>query len=144
MSTEENKAIICRWIEECYNQGNLTVADELVATDYVNHSAPLGQTPGLDGEKQYAAMIRSAYPDFQMSIEDQIAEGDKVVTRYTARGTHQAEFLGIPSTGKQIVVTGIHIHRIAGGKVVEGWSEFDQLGALQQLGVVPPMGAGGG
>ncbi|MGA9348792.1 MAG: DUF429 domain-containing protein [Anaerolineae bacterium] len=138
------KAIIRRWIEECYNKGNLAVADELVATDYVNHSAPLGQAPGLESEKQYAAMIRSAYPDFYMAIEDQIAEGDKVVTRYTARGTHKGEFLGIPPTGKQITVAGIHIHRIVGGKVVEGWSEFDQLGALQQLGVVPPIGAGRG
>jgi steroid delta-isomerase-like uncharacterized protein len=143
MSTEENKAIIRRWIEECYNQGNLAVVDELIAADYINRSAPLGQAPGLEGEKQYATTIRSAYPDFQMAIEDQIAEGDKVVTRYTARGTHRGEFMGIPPTGKQITVTGIHIHRLAGDKVVEGWSEFDQLGALQQLGVVPPMGEGG-
>ncbi|MBM3134581.1 MAG: ester cyclase [Chloroflexi bacterium] len=143
MSTEENKAIVRRWVEECYNKGNLAVADELIATNYVNHSAPLGQAPGREGEKQYATMIRSAYPDFHMAIEDQIAEGDKVVTRYTARGTHKGEFMGIPPTGKEITVTGIHIHRIAGGKVVEGWSEFDQLGALQQLGVVPPLGEGG-
>lgn len=143
MSTEGNKAIIRRWVDECYNKGNLAVADELVATDYVNQSAPLGQAPGLEGEKQYAAMIRSAYPDFHMAIEDQIAEGDKVVTRYTARGTHKGKFMGIPPTGKKVTVRGIHIHRIAGGKVVEGWSEFDQLGALQQLGVVPPIGEGG-
>ena len=143
MSTEENKAIVRRWMEECYNQGNLAVADELIAPDYVNHSAPLGQVPGVEGEKQYATMIRSAYPDFHVAIEDQIAEGDKVVTRYTVRGTHEGEFMGIPPTDKQITVTGVHIHRIAGGKVVEGWSEFDQLGALQQLGVVPPMGEGG-
>jgi steroid delta-isomerase-like uncharacterized protein len=143
MSIEESKAIVRFWMEECYNQGNLAVADELVAPDYVNHSAPLGQAPGLEGEKQYAAMIRSAYPDFCMTIEDQIAEGDKVVTRYTGRGTHQGEFMGIPPTGKQITVTGIHIHRIAEGRVMEGWSEFDQLGGLQQLGVVPSMGEGG-
>lgn len=139
MSTEENKAVIRRWMEECYNQGNMAIADELIAANYVNHSAPLGQAPGLEGEKQYATMIRRAYPDFYMTIEEQVAEGDKVVTRYTARGTHEGEFMGIPPTGKQITVTGIHIHRLVGGKVVEGWSEFDQLGAMQQLGVVPSM-----
>jgi predicted ester cyclase len=146
MSTEENKAIIRRWLEECYNKGNVAVADELIATNYVNHSAPHGQTPGLEAEKQYIATIRSAFPDFHLAIGDQIAEGDKVVTRLTASGTHKGGLEDIPSTaaiGKWVTVTEILIHRIAGGKVVEGWIEFDQLGLWQQLGVIPSIGEGG-
>lgn len=146
MSTEENKAIVRRWLEECYNEGNLAVADELIATNYVNHNAPHGQTPGLDGENQYVTMIRSAFPDFHLTIEDQIAKGDKVVTRCTVGGTYKGGLEDIPSTtaiGKQVTITEILIHRIAGGKVVEGWIEFDQLGLWQQLGVIPSMGEGG-
>jgi len=145
MSTEENKAIVRRWLEGCYNKGNLAVADELIATNYVNHNAPHGQTSGLEGEKQYITMIHSAFPDFHFTIEDQIAEGDKVVTRCTVGGTYKGGLEDIPSTaaiGKQVTVTEILIHRIAGGKVVEGWIEFDQLGLWQQLGVIPQMGEG--
>jgi len=146
MSTEENKAIVRRWLEECYNEGNVAVADELIATSYVNHSAPHGQTPGLEAEKQYITMIRSAFPDFHLAIEDQIAEGDKVVTRLTASGTYNGGLEDIPPTaaiGKWVRVTEILIHRIAGGKVVEGWIEFDRLGLWQQLGVIPAIGEDG-
>ena len=85
-------------------------------------------------------MYRSAFPDMQLTIEDQIAEGDKVVTRWTARGTHQGELMGIPPTGKQATVTGITVGRVANGKFVESWSNFDALGMMQQLGVVPVPG----
>ena len=139
MSTEENKAVIRRWLEECYNKGNVTVADELIATDYINRSAPHGQTSGLEGEKQYITMIRSVFPDFHITIEDQIAEGDKVVTRLTAGGAYQGGLEDIPSTaavGKRVEISEILIHRLVGGKVVEGWIAFDELGLWRQLGVI--------
>ncbi len=123
----------------------MAVADELVAANYVNHSAPHGQTPGLEGEKQYITMIRSAFPDFHITIEDQIAEGDKVVTRLIAGGTYKGGLEDIPSTaaiGREVRVTEILIHRIAGDKVVEGWIEFDQLGLWRQLGVIPSLEEG--
>lgn len=146
MPTEDNKAPIRRWFEECYNQGNVAVADELVAANYVNHSAPHGQASGLHGEKRYVTTIRSAFPDFHLTIEDQIAEGDKVVTRVTAGGTYKGGLEDIPSAAivrKQVTVPEILIHRVAGGKVVEGWIVFDELGLWRQLGVIPPMGEGG-
>jgi predicted ester cyclase len=96
--------------------------------------------PGLEAEKQYIAMIRTAFPDFRLTIEDQIAEGDKVVTRLTARGTYAGGLEDIPSSatvGKQVRVDEILIHRIAGGKAVEGWMAFDVLGLWQQLGAIP-------
>ncbi len=145
MSTEGNKALIRRWFEECYNQGNVAVADELIAPNYVNHSAPHGQASGLEGEKRYITLIRSAFPDFLATIEDQIAERDKVVTRATAGGTYRGGLEDIPSTatvGKQVAVPEILMHRVAGGKVVEGWIVFDELGLWRQLGVVPSMAEG--
>ena len=97
MSTEENKALIRRWLEEGYNKGNIAVADEIIAADYLNHNEPHNQTPGLEGEKQYITMIRSAYPDIHLEIEDQIAEGDVVVTRLTVFGTYRGGLKDIPS-----------------------------------------------
>ena len=131
MSKEENKALVRRWLEECYNKENVSVAVELVAPDYVNRRAPHGQLTGLEGEKQYITMIRAAFPDFHLAIEDQIEEGDKVVTRLIASGTYQGGVEDIPSTaaiGRTIRISEILIHRITGGKVVEGWIEADQLG----------------
>jgi predicted ester cyclase len=145
MSTEEYKALVRRWLEECYNRGNVSVADEVVAPDYINRSAPHGQMPGLEAEKQYVTMIRSAFPDFHLAIEDQIAEGDKVVTRLTATGTFAGGLDDIPSTavtGRQVRVAEILIHRFGGGKVIEGWIVGDELGLWQQLGAIPSMAEG--
>ncbi len=136
----ENKALSRRTIEEIYNKGNLSIINEIYATDFINHSAPPGLTPDREGYKQFASMYRSAFPDLQMTVEDQIAEGDKVTTRWTATGTHKGELMGIAPTGKQVTVTGIAISRYAGGKLVEAWNEFDQANMLQQLGVLPPPG----
>ena len=136
MSTEENKAIMRR-IFELFNTGNLALAEEVLAADVVDHQAPPGIEPGLAGFKQLVTMFRSAFPDIQMTIEDIIAEGDKVVARSTMRGTHQGEFMGIPPTGKQFSATSIDIVRFAGGKGVEHWGNSDDLGMLQQLGVIP-------
>ncbi len=144
MSLEENKAIELRFFEEVVNKGNLAVIDEIVAANFVQHDAPPGITADREGMKQFFAMAHSAFPDFHSTLEDMFAEGDKVVQRFTARGTHKGEWMGIAPTGKQITGPGIAIHRITGGKIVEGWTSMDMLGALQQLGVVPPPGQAGG
>ncbi len=140
MSTEQNKTIVRQLIEEVWNKGNLSRAEALISASFVDHTAPPGLAPGLEGFKQMYSMFRAAFPDLQISIEDQIAEGDKVVGRVTLHGTHQGDFRGMSPTGKAITVTGIRIDRITKGKVVEHWASFDQLGMLQQLGAVPTPG----
>ena len=142
MSIEENKAIVRRWNDEIYDKGNLAAIDELFATNFVWHFAPPGVTPDLKGYKQWVNMTCAGLADRQSTVEDQIAEGDKVVTRWTYRGTHKSELMGIAPTGKQVTVTGICIDRIVGGKIVEEWGEMDNLGMMQQLGVVPSPGQG--
>ena len=134
---EKNKTIIRNAYEEIWNQGNLDVADELFAIDYVYHGVP--QIRGPEGIKQHVAALRSAVPDAHISFDDMIAEGDKVVSRWTSGGTQTGEFMGIPPSGKQVKFTGIIISRIADGKIVEDWETSDQLGLLQLLGVIPPM-----
>ena len=143
MSVEENKAIELRFFEEVVNKGNLAVIDELVAANFVDHSAPPGVAPDREGYKQFFTMAHTAFPDFHSTLEDMFAEGDKVVQRFTARGTQQGEFMGIAPTGKQVTVTGIAIHRITDSKIVENWLSMDMLGMMQQLGVVPPPGQAG-
>src|SRR6266581_9404862 len=126
MSTEENKALARRLIEEAWNQGNLTTVDELMAPDHVgHHSLVPNQPPSRELYKQFIVRTRAAFPDLHATIEDQIAEGDKVMTRWSVQGTHQGVFRGHSPTGKQMRVTGIVIDRIVGGKVVEGWMEMD-------------------
>ncbi len=141
MSTEENKAI-ARRLYETFNRavstGNMSLLDEVIAANGVDRNPAPGQAPGLEGVKQVFDQFRAAFPDFTFTVEDMIAEGDKVASRISTRGTHKGDFQGIPATGKQVTQTGIDILRIAGGKVVERWGEFDNLGLLQQLGVVPP------
>jgi len=136
MSVEENRGLVLRYFEELYNKGNITLLDELVAVRYINR-CPI--TPGLSGPgstRQAITLIRSAFPDFHVTVEDLIAEGDKVASRLTLRGTHEGEFLGIPPTGKEATVALYDIFRISEGKIVERWGLFDQLGLMQQLGVV--------
>ena len=138
MSAEEHKARVRRIPEEMFNRGNLAVADEVIAPDLIEHAAlPPGWPSGLAGVKQYVTTLRAAFPDFRYTVEDEIAEGDKVAVRLTARGTHQGEWFGIPATRKQATWTETHICRLAGGKVVEHWVEQDNLGMLQQLGAIP-------
>ncbi len=138
--SEENKAIFRRLVEDGFNKGNLDVFDELVAPDFVNHSAPPGVPPTREGWKQLAAMFRAAFPDMHLHIKDEIAEGDQITIRFTAHGTHRGELMGIPATGKEVAVGGISIARIAGGKITERWEEFDMMGMMVQLGVVPAPG----
>jgi steroid delta-isomerase-like uncharacterized protein len=138
MSAEENKANDRRFFE-AWNQGNQAIVDELCAPNYVLHD-PDTTVRGVEEFKQYIASNRTAFPDGHFTIEDQIAEGNMLATRWTFRGTHQGELRGVPPTGKQVTVTGIGIYRIEGGKFEESWVNFDVLGLLQQLGVIPPMG----
>ena len=140
MSTEENKENARRAVEEVMNKGNLSLANELIATDYAGHSPGLPDFKGPEGFRQYMTMMRTAFPDIHLTIEDTVAEGDKVVMRYTGRGTHKGDLMGIAPTGKQITITGMVISRHVGGKQVEAWVAMDQLGMMQQLGVIPPMG----
>ena len=140
MEAEENKVLCQRCMEEVWNKGNLAVLDGLFDPNYVEHSPMPGQAPGIEGHKDMVTMARAAFPDMHSHIEDMIAEGDKVVIRMTAHGTHKGEFMGIPATGKGFNISEIHIVRIVNGKAVEHWSEADMLGFMQQLGVVSPPG----
>lgn len=141
MSTEENKAVVRRYHEEIFNKGNLAVADEVFDSNYLNSVLDqMGLPRGPEGFKQYATMIRTAFPDFNLTIEDQVAEGDREVHRITGLGTHKGTFMDIPPTNKHIEISGIMIDRIIGGKVVESWAQVDVFGIMQQLGVIPPPG----
>ncbi len=143
MSTEQNKAKVRRVFEEVFNKGNLSVVDEIMANDYVFHMGQGVEFKGPNGFKQLATMFRNAFPDIHFTVEDMMAEGDKVATRYTLRGTHKGELMGIRPTGKQFTTTGNVIMRFASGKEVEAFGVGDMLAMYQQLGVVPPIGPGG-
>ena len=141
MSAEENKAIARRGYE-AINRNNLDALDEVVASDITDRDPAPGQAPGLEGVKQWFSSMHTAFPDFRMDVEDMIAEGDKVVARVRMSGTHQGEFMGIDPTGNRVEISGIDILRVADGKIVEHWGNFDDLGMMQQLGVIeqPPSG----
>jgi steroid delta-isomerase-like uncharacterized protein len=138
MSTDDNKAIARRLIDEAWNQGNLNTVDELLAPNHVGHHSLVPNQPSSrEFYKQYIVRTRTAFPDFHATIEEQIAEGDLVVTRWSVHGTHQGTFRGHSPTGKQMSLTGIVIDRVVDGKAVEGWMEMDTLYQMQQLGVIP-------
>ena len=139
MSTEENKALICRFYEEVFNQRNLAALDDFYAPDHIDHTLPPGLPVSPEGTKQAIATMLEGFPDLRISIEDMVAEGDKVVTRFTTHGTQQGKLGAIPPTSKQVAVPTIEITRIADGKIVEDWGLDDRLGMLQQLGLVPAM-----
>src|SRR5712691_12698889 len=138
MSAEENKAIARRVNDEVWSGGRLEVIDELIADDFVTTvvGAP-EQIRGRQGFREFVVMYRTAFPDLRITVDEQIAEGDIVVTRWTATGRNEGELMGMPATGKQATTAGVNINRISSGKLVEGWGLFDQLGLLQQLGAVP-------
>jgi steroid delta-isomerase-like uncharacterized protein len=138
--SDANKNAVRRLIEEVWNKGNLRVADELFAPNYIHHDA---STPdvglGPDSEKKRATLYRNAFPDFRLTIEDIIAEGETVVARWSCRGTHKGDLSGIAPTGKPFTISGISIARFASGKMVEGFINWDALGMMRQLGVVPEL-----
>lgn len=137
MSAEENKVLLRRYIEEVLNQGNIDSVDKFFAADCVDHTAPPGTAPGATGIRQLLTATLAAFSNIHATIEDIIAEENKVVTRFTARGTHTGEFLGIAPTGKEVSLMQISIDRVSGGKIVEHWGVADQTALMQQLGFVP-------
>lgn len=138
MSTEQNKALVRKLVEEVINQGNISMIDEFLIPDFVEHEElPPGIPPGREAPKVLFTMLRSAFPDLKATIEHLIAEGDEVVLHMTWTGTHEGEFMGIPPTGKRISINVIDILGIAEGKFVEHWGVMDSMAMMQQLGVVP-------
>ena len=136
MSIDTNKALILASFDEGWNARHLAIFDQLLHPDLVDHSVPSGLPTTQEGAKELAKRFWSAFPDLRFTIEDQIAEGDKVVTRWTAGGTHTGALMGIQPTGRHVVVTGIRIDRLLRERILESWAEIDQLGMLRQLGAV--------
>jgi len=134
---EENKNMVRGAVEEIINQGKLDAVDDYFAKEYIRHPDP--NFKGAGDIKKTVKAVRASFPDYHFAIEDMIAEGDKVVTRYTSKGIHKAEFMGVPPSGKEVTATGIIISRIANGKIVEEWQFKDTLAVLQQLGVISIM-----
>jgi steroid delta-isomerase-like uncharacterized protein len=129
-------ATACLFFDEVFSQGDLDLVDELIAPDYVGHpSGPEEELRGPQGVKEYIARLREGVSDLTLTIEDQVADGDTVATRWTARGTLDGELLGAGPTGRTATVTGITIQRLEGGRIVEGWTSWDMLGMLQQFGI---------
>ena len=136
MSPDEHKAIIREHLEVLFNQHRVDRTGETVADDYLDHAPLPEQAPGLEGAKQKWAGYLAGVPDTRLTIEDMVAEGDKVAVRWTGQGTQRGELLGIPPTGRHIRVVGISIYRLAGGKIAEQWERWDKLELMQQLGVL--------
>ena len=134
--SEENKAIVRRWVE-AFNEGNVDAVDELVTDSYVRHDPNSPEVRGPEEEKQLIAMYRSAFPDLHFTVEDMVAEGDKVVIRVGIRATHKGELLGIPPTEKRLTFTAMEFYRLSEGKIDEQWVNVDTLGMMQQIGAVP-------
>ena len=139
MSSEQNKAIVRRAFEEPW-KGNLDVVDDLVASDYVGHD-PASPAPlrGPEGVKEFISTYRAAFPDARITVEQQLAEGNFVTTRWSGRGTHEGELMGIQPTGKQVTVSGLTISRLVGGKIVEEFQNWDTFGMLQKLDAIPVL-----
>jgi steroid delta-isomerase-like uncharacterized protein len=131
--SEENKALARRWAD-IMDQGNLDLVEEIYAPDYVGHDPAMPEDiRGVEGAREFYSMYRSAFPDAEITIEEQLAEGDTVATRWTGRGTHQGELMGVPPGGNRLEVMGVSISRIEGGKIVEEWDIYDALGMMQAI-----------
>jgi len=136
MTTEENKTLGRLIYERVYNEGNLSLIDQVYDKNYVGYNPP-SEFRGSESLKLFVLANQSAFPDLKFIVEDQIAEGDKVAIRWTGTGTHRGEFMGVVPTGKVVTSTGITVSRIASGKIVESWTNMDILGMMQQLGAIP-------
>ena len=136
---QENSALIRRWFEEVWNKGRMEAIDEMASPDVIGHGQAQHDTDiGLKEFRTFAESLRTAFPDFKVTIDQVIEQGDKVVARWTTVMTHKGEFLGVAPTGKKVTITGTSIQRIVDGKIVEGWDNWDQLGLLVQIGAVNP------
>ena len=134
---ERNKAVIRRFVEEVQNQKHWDVYDELNDPDFVNLSAPPGVPSDRDGGRAYLWSLFNAFPDSHWTIDDMVAEGDRVATKKTMRGTHTGEFAGIPATGRAVTLQYVDILRLRDGRIIEHWLSMDSLSFMQQLGVIP-------
>ena len=141
MSIEQNKSIVRKYAE-LTNARDLDAAFAHFSPSFVDHAVRPGMPPGIEGTRLFFNMMFTAFPDLRATIQDIIAEGDKVVARVSWRGTHTGDFQGLPPTGKQIVIGAFITERLKDGKAVEHWSLFDQLAMMQQLGLVPSPQAG--
>lgn len=139
MSAEENKAVIRRYIEEIWSDGKLDAVHEILNETFLFHG-PIREVEGLEVFKQFVAGIHSTFPDINFTVDDLIAEKEKVVVRWTMTGTHTKEFMGIAPTGKHFTVPGTSVARFSGGKMAEIWLYWDRLGLLEQVGAVPTPG----
>ena len=137
MSTEANKVLARRLLEDDISRGDEAVAEQIIHPTFFDHTNPPGMQHGLDGHKAIVRLFRAAFPDQWWQIDDLISEGDMVVARTTMTGTQTGDFFGIPPTGKSVTVTGVHVMRIADGKIAEHWGNNDDLGLMRQLGVIP-------
>ena len=141
--SESNRNVVRRLFEEVWNKGNLQATDELFTPNYAHHDSS-ASTPdvgrGPESEKKRATLYRTAFPDIRLTVEDIVAEGETVVARWSCRGTHRGDLNGIAPTGKQFNITGVSIARFTNGKMSEGFVNWDALGLMQQLGVVPELG----
>ena len=136
-TVEQNKAIVQRFFVKVVNEGNLAAMDDFFTVDYIDHAAPSGTPPGAEGAKQFLSAVRISFPDLHLTIEEMIAERDKVMVLLTVRGTHKGELIGIPPTGKQATWKGVDILRIADSKIAERWVLRDHLFMMQQLVIIP-------
>ena len=138
MSTEQNKSIVRRWIEEGWNKANIGLIDPVYAANFVQHDPNVPMpVRSADDLKNYVGAYLTAFPDLHFTVEDLVAEGDRVVWRFNSHATHLGVLMGIPPTGKQALVTGIVIFRLAESRIAEAWVNIDALGMLQQIGVIP-------
>ena len=136
MTEEANKALIRRHFDEIWNRRQLDIAAELVAPSYYSHFPLPGQPSGIEGFTYAVRLMHASFPDLHIGVEDLIAEGDRVVARLTAQGTHGGTFRGIPPTGRTVRWSGIRIFRIADGRIAEHWANWDDLSLMQQLGAI--------
>ncbi len=137
MSEEHNKEVTRRFSAEVWGEGNVALADELIAPDLVEHTPFPAPTPGLTGHKQVLTMFRAAFPDLKVTVDEVIGEGDWTYLRWHGQGTHTGDLMNIPATGKTVQITGMDILKLENGKIKERWAEINALALMQQLGVIP-------
>jgi steroid delta-isomerase-like uncharacterized protein len=138
MTTTDNKRIVEEFISDLFTKGDLTAVDRYLDPNFINHDPPLpGSAAGREGMRQASEVFRQAFPDWRSDVQQMIAEGDLVAEHFVAHGTHRGSVMGEPPTGQHVVLRGINIFRMAGDKIIERWGRLDDLGMLQQLGLVP-------
>ena len=142
MSVSANMAIVTRLWDDIYSNGEVDLVDEVMANEYLNHDLLPGEEPGAEGVRQFVLNLRSAFPDLRFAVEQMVAKDDMVVTRWLATGTHEGDFLAIPASGRRMSATGMTMHRLEDGVIVEGWTNWDALTMLTQIGVLSPPGSG--